>query len=120
MLLVEVRFDRHLAPITLIEIGFLGTLCQFVVRVRAHFDDLSASSAVSQHGAVEDVVKVHLVGIYELGVRYAAELASVLATIVIVNCSRGILILAINSQQVCQVVIGKLLLWHHLRLTAVS
>ena len=115
MLLVEVRLDRHLAPITLIEIGFLSTLVQFVVGVRAHFDDLSASSAISQHGAVEHVMQVHLVGIYELRVRYAAELASVLAATIIINGSRGIFILTVNSQQVRQVVIGKLL-WRDLLL----
>ena len=112
MLLVEVCLNSHLASITLIEIGFLGTLGQLVVRVRAHFDNLSASSAVSQHGAVEDVMKVHLVGIYELGVRYAAELACILATTIIINGGRGIFILTVNSQQVRQVVIRKLLRRH--------
>ena len=85
MLLIEVRLDRHLASITLIEVGFFGTLGQFVVCVRTHFDNLSASSAVSEHGAVEHVVKVHLVGIYELRVRYAAELACILAATIIIN-----------------------------------
>ena len=55
-------------------------------------------------------MQVHLVGIYELRVRYAAELASVLAATIIINGSRGIFILTVNSQQVRQVVIGKLLL----------
>ena len=87
-----------------------------MVRVRAHFDNLSASSAVSQHSAVKDIVKIHLVGAYELRVRNAAELASVLTAVIVVNRSRSIFILAVNSsQQVRKVVIGKLL-WHHLLL----
>ena len=74
MLLVKVSFDRHLASVTLVEVGLLSTLCKLVLSVGAHFDNLSAPSAISQHHAVKYIVQIHLICVNELRLGDTAEL----------------------------------------------
>ena len=85
MLLIKVSLNGHFASITLLKICLFSALSQFVICIRANFDDLSATCAISKHHTVKHVVQIHFIRVDELRVGNATELTCVLLAAIVIN-----------------------------------
>ena len=85
MLLIKVSLYGHFASIALLKICLFGALSQFVICIRADFDNLCATCAISEHHTVKHVVQIHFIWVDELRMGNATELTCVLLAAIVIN-----------------------------------